>query len=414
MKKPVALLLIAALSLSVLSGCGSREEDPSEGRSSISEKIPEGDPYYKAPEKPASTEDEAGADEHEAPEDPGEDDSTPPSEGMIRSPLTHEWISGSLENQRPIAFMYPINIEAQPQYGLDNIDVFYEIMEEGDMSRQMAIMQDWKDIPKIGNVRSIRDYFVYTALEYDPIIVHYGGPELYVRTILTRDDVDNINGTGGILGEDYGAFFRENPNNVAQEHTAYTSGEKLLAAANAAGFSLTHRDKYFVPDHFVFASKAEPNTLKSYGSDAKNALELDFSEAYPTTKPTFTYNEKDHKYYRSIYGKPQCDAVSGNQLAFDNIIVQWTYYEVRDAKGYLAFRVHDLTHDGMLITRGKMLHITWQKTGDYEPTRYFDEAGNEIQLNQGRTMICVVQDDRSFLCNGRTVNPAAEYPNPAY
>ena len=47
------------------------------------------------------------------------------------SVLTGEPISSELAKQRPIAVMFPIDKEAQPQYGLSNVDVFYEISEEG-------------------------------------------------------------------------------------------------------------------------------------------------------------------------------------------------------------------------------------------------------------------------------------------
>ena len=75
------------------------------------------------------------------------------------SVLTGEPIDPKLAAQRPIAVMYPIDKEAQPQYGLSNVDVFYEIIEEGNMSRQMGIIQDWQNLERIGNIRSIRAYF---------------------------------------------------------------------------------------------------------------------------------------------------------------------------------------------------------------------------------------------------------------
>ena len=137
------------------------------------------------------------------------------------SVLTGEAIDPDLAKQRPIAVMFPIDKEAQPQYGLSNVDVFYEIIEEGNMSRQMGIIQDWQNLERIGNIRSIRSYFVYEALEWDPIIIHYGGPIDYTKDILTRADVDNINGVGGVLGSDYGCFYRV-PAWSTSEHTAYT------------------------------------------------------------------------------------------------------------------------------------------------------------------------------------------------
>lgn len=386
----MALLLTGiTASAALLSGCGSTETEDY----SIAETIPQNDT--------ASTEASTQTEEGKAPE------------GKVRSQLTNDWIDEELYDQRPIAVMYPINKEAMPQYGYDKIDIFYEILEEDGMSRQMAIMKDWKNLDKIGNIRSIRDYFVYAALEYDPIIVHFGGPVVYVKDILTRDDVQNINGVGGELGDSYDAFFRDNPDGRASEHTAYTSSDLLLKACDTAGFQLNYRDDVFSDykdqAHYQFTDASHKNTLDQYGDKAVDAKSLDFSDAFPHDTPTFEYNEDDHLYYRSIYGEPQVDGSTGTQLAFENILVQWTYYEVRDDNGYLAFQMHDNTHDGMFITEGKMIHVTWKKDSDYGPTKYYDDNGNEIKLNTGKTMVCVLEDDKPFEVDGATINPSANY-----
>lgn len=377
MKKLSVLFLIGLSSTMLLFGCGKDKEEKQE-TITITEGIASETQSEEPSEEEASTETE-------------EEESV---EGKVRNPLTNEWIDEELAGKRPIAVMYPINKEAMPQYGYDNIDVFYEILEEGKMSRQMAIMKDWENLEQIGNIRSIRDYFVYPALEYDSIIVHFGGPELYVTDILSRADVENINGTGGSkMGSDYGAFFRVPRSGVAQEHTAYTSGEKLQAAIEKAGFSKTYRDVY-KGDHFTFADAKSPNTLEN----GEAATKIDMSSCFPVTKPVLTYNEEDGLYYREIYGKPQVDAVTGNQLAFANVIVQNTYFEQRDPKGYLYFQMFDTTRDGYFFTQGKAIPITWKhsdKNGidsNYEPTKYYDKDGKEIVLNTGKTMIFIVED----------------------
>ena len=101
--------------------------------------------------------------------------------------------------------------------------------------------------------------------------------------------------------------------------------------------------------------------------------------------------------FRSEYGEPHVDAAFDNQqLAFKNVLVQFAYYEQRDDNGYLAFQVHDDTKDGYFFTNGRGIHVTWEKTADYEPTRYYDDNGNEIELNTGKTMICIVEDGDEF------------------
>ena len=100
----------------------------------------------------------------------------------------------------------------------------------------------------------------------------------------------------------------------------------------------------------------------------------------------------------SICQNEQVDAATKEQLAFANVIVQNTSYEVRDDHGYLYFQMHDTTKDGYYFTKGKVIHITWEKDGNngvtsnYTPTKYYDDNGDEITLNTGKTMIFIVKD----------------------
>lgn len=322
-----------------------------------------------------------------------------PEPVLPRSPLTGKVMDEELLKQRPLAVMYPINQQAQPQYGLDRVDVFYEIMEEGNMSRQMGIMQDWQDLDRIGNIRSIRSYFVFEALEWDPIILHFGGPVDYTGEILTREDVDNINGVGGVMGSDYGAYYRVPHDGVAIEHTAYTDSENVNEAIDRAGFEREHREEYYKEKHFTFAKDGEINTLEQY-PDAVDAYEIDMEGSYPVTRSALYYDEDDHLYYKTLYGNDQCDAVTGEQMAFTNIFIQrcdWTH--VTDDSAYLWFRIEEPREgidDGFYITNGKMIHVTWNKEDDYEPTLFYDDNGDEVVVNQGRTMIFIIRDDTDW------------------
>jgi hypothetical protein len=374
--------VLAGITASMLIGCGKSSDDAVVGISI--EKLEDVAPVVEATTE--VSEEVVNEDE-------------PPREGMVRSYFTNEWVDESVNTTRPLAVMYPINKEAQPQYGLSNVSVFYEIMEEGSMSRQMGIVQDWENLERIGNVRSIRDYFVYAALEYDPVIIHYGGPELYVSGILTGktrpnkvDDVDNLNGVGGkAMGPDYGAFFRV-PEGSTSEHTAFTDGSHVKAAIDKAGFSLTHRAEYFQEGpHFTFTGYSNPNTLDAY-ADAVEATDIDMSGCYPVTKSALTYDPEKEVYLKTLYGSAQKDAITGEQLAFANVVIQRTYHEVRDSNGYLAYQMHDKTRDGYYLTKGKMIHVTWEKTSDYEPTKYYDDNGEEVVFNTGKTMIFVIQE----------------------
>ncbi|MDE7207097.1 MAG: DUF3048 domain-containing protein [Lachnospiraceae bacterium] len=318
--------------------------------------------------------------------------------GLVRSVYTNEWISAQQAAIRPIAVMMPTDKIAQPSYGISNAKILYEIMEEGEISRQMAIIDDWTGLSKIGNVRSCRAYYLPEATEWDPILVHFGGV-VYMKDRITAPDINNISGAqqygvgGGSPGS--GAFFRTTDKKAP--HNAYTSASGIVNACAELGYPLNLREGVYNPKHFTFA--AGINTLEQYGAAAATANAIDLSQIYTYTKSAFVYNPADGLYYKSIHGKPQTDGLNGEQLKFANVIVQNTKWVKLDDKGYLAFQNIDNTEDGYYFTKGKCIHVTWQKMGDYMPTVYYDDFGNEIQLNEGKTYIAVAQKGRPVLYN---------------
>ncbi len=381
MKKMRVILLTAAISTAMLAGCGKKEEE-----------MPVAEPVIEeAAEDTTLEEIETDVEEDAA-------NTVKPPKGKRFSTLTGEVIGKKTYQTRPLAIMLPTDKAAQPQYGIGNAGVLYECMEEGDMSRQMAIIEKWQDIKTLGNVRSCRDYYVYWAMEWDPILVHFGGP-YYLASVTSRDDVHNITGcavnsTSSAPGSN--AFYRTSDKVVP--HNAYTSGEKLVAQCESLGYSLEHDWDVFMAEHFLY-NREGGNTLAN-ASGSFDATEISLSKAFPYTKSSLTYDPESGLYKKNLYEKSQIDGTTGEQLTFENVIVQFAHYEVRDAKGYLAFRDHDTTHDGYYITKGKAVHILWGKTGDFVPTRYYYDDLTQVDMNPGKTYIAVVQDDRSVNING--------------
>lgn len=317
------------------------------------------------------------------------------AEEQVRSVYTNELIPASQAALRPIAVMMPTDKAAQPSYGIGNAKVLYEIMEEGNISRQMAVIDNWQGLAKIGNIRSCRDYYIPEATEWDPILIHFGGV-FYMADRISAPDINNLSGTYeyGTGGERPGSghFFRSTDRKAP--HNAYISADGITKACQNLGYSLNVRPEYYNASHFTFAN--DVNTLEQYpGAIPGNVIDL--SEVFSYTKSYFTYNAADGLYYKNIHGKAQTDGLTGQQLTFSNIIIQNTNWSKRDAKGYLTFQNIDSTRDGYYFTKGRGIHITWKKTADYSPTKYYDDNGNEIQLNEGKTYIAVAQAGKNVL-----------------
>lgn len=380
MKRLQVLFLVALSSSLLLFGCGKSEETSS----------PVVDPIVEA--QPQATESVTVEETEE------EDTETPPAEGMVRSRLTNEWVDEEIAKTRPIAVMVP-NSKTASQYGLSDASVLYECNVEGSMTRLMALWEDWSNMDKIGNIRSCRDYYLYWAFEWDAIYIHYGGP-FYIDTLIAREDTQNINCI------DYSkASYRDSAKNSTDN--AFTSTANIKDAIEHYGYPTEYRDGYADEHHYQFASSSAPNTLEQY-SDAITANKIDMSPAYPVTNCYFIYNTETGLYdrYQHLSGDsdgPHIDLANNKQLAFKNILIQNTYFEVRDQKGYLAFQCHDTTRDGWFFTNGKGIHVTWEKTADYSATRYYDDDGNEIKLNTGKTMVCIVEDGDTFIVDDKTI-----------
>ncbi|MFI3213225.1 MAG: DUF3048 domain-containing protein [Eubacteriales bacterium] len=323
------------------------------------------------------------------------DGDVPPEEGMVRSTLTNEWVDEEVASLRPIAVMIPNDASTIPQYNISNADIIYECLVEGGITRLMAIFEDWTELERIGNIRSCRDYYVYWAFEWDSVYIHAGGP-FYIDEVIGRSDTNNINLLTAPSSVSYRSTDRSAPQNL------YVDGKDVYDEIVRLDYSLTAREDYVDETHFKFASASEPNLLESYGSDAVVAKTIDLSDAYPVTETVFTFNETDGLYYRSQDPSDgaHMDAATDTQLAFSNVLIQFTYHEVRDASGYLAFQCIDSTRDGWFFTEGKGIHVNWIKTSDYSATRYYDDDGNEIELNTGKTAICIVQDGDTFSYEG--------------
>ncbi|MBQ8527167.1 MAG: DUF3048 domain-containing protein [Lachnospiraceae bacterium] len=381
MKKMKVLLLTALSVACILSGCGNNAEETEVPETPVQEEVVENEPVVE--EIVTDQEPEAGE--------------TLPA-GKQRSSLTGEIIDESLWKQRPLAIMLPTDKAAQPQYGIGNAGVLYECMEEGDMSRQMAIIEDWHGIKTLGNVRSCRDYYVYWALEWDPILVHFGGP-FYLADVTKREDVLNITGcavNSTSTAPGCNAFYRTS--DKAVPHNAYTSGEGLVKECEKLGYGLEHNFDNFRAEHFVFATDAE-NTLEQ-AAGSFDAKEVSLAKAFPYTKSSLEYDEASGLYKKNLYEAPQCDGTTGEQLTYENVVIQFAHYEVRDAKGYLSFQCHDTTKDGYYITNGKAVHVVWGKKNDYSPTRFYYDDMTQVEFNPGKTFIAVVQNDRSVTIDG--------------
>lgn len=403
-KKIIAVLLAAACMMST--ACSKSTESPI-----IQEIEPESSSVAEAPSS-----EETVAEEPEAPVMITERNVV---NGQKQSYLTGEWKAESVVNRRPFAIMVPNNPPAMPQCGISKASIIYEAPVEGRITRLMCVVEDYDDLTYIGPIRSSRDYFVYEAMALDAIYCHWGLAVPYVADLINSSRVDNISQANTGVASPYTAAFARRQDRkssgYATEFTAYmwinaasTSGGKDAPDQSVKGYTAGVEDKGYGKTY------EESGRFAELGRDPQaylfaNDTVLEYAEYPDATKicpggtqsnkggygqnnATFTYNPEDHLYYRSQYGAAQIDELTGEQLAVTNIVFKVCYGEVRDDHDYLAFGVHG-TGDAYVFTNGKMIKATWKHESDYDANHYYDENGEEIVLNQGKTWFCNIWEE---------------------
>ena len=314
-------------------------------------------------------------------------------DGKIRSLLTGEWIPEIKSVNRPIAVMVNNKYEALPMSGIGSADVIYECPVEGRITRWMCIFENWEELDRIGSVRSCRQYFLDFAQEFNAIYCHFG-QVVYALPDLNSGEFDVLSGgTSGIKSPAGSMYDRISRPGKAKEHTLYAFPDKIPQDIEKKGYETILQDGY--RRKFLFARDGEVVTYEGYpdavmlqpgGTGGKNG--------FGGVKATFQYNEGDHLYYRSTYGSPHLDELTGKQLAVKNVIFQYCDGSVMDSKDYLSFATQAQKEKCIVFTEGKMIEGYWSNPGDLgTPARYYQEDGSEIVLNSGVTFICVVWKD---------------------
>ncbi|MFR2749815.1 DUF3048 domain-containing protein [Eubacterium ramulus] len=357
MKKAIAMILLGVMSLSLLTGCGKKEETPA-----VSD---------TAQETSISAPEEVPVSEPEIPAVP---------EGMARSYLTGEWIDETIANQRPLAVMLGNTKIATPQYGITDADVIYEAAVEGQETRLMAIFQDYANLEKVMSIRSCRHYYVHWALEFDAIYAHYGQAK-YAVEILSQDYVNNLSGLDGGVEK---VMYKRDSNRKAP-HNAYTTGEGIVAGIAYKGYETQHAADY--SGHYKFVEDDNQQLFLQGGSPAAVV-----EPGYLVNKPWFVFDSETGLYKRFQNGAAQTDGNNGKQVEVKNIIIQiceWNRMSSEDE--YLNMETMK-GGSGYYITNGTAIPVTWKKDSLQSPTRYYKEDGSEIPLNQGKTWVCVTED----------------------
>ena len=274
---------------------------------------------------------------------------------------------------RPYAIVVnntPVAVKVQT--GLNKAYIVYEIPTEGSTSRLMALYKDIEDDLTIGTIRSARHNFIDYALESDAIFIHYGWSHY------AKDD-ENAGSINFINGLFDAPFWRDNPENLASEHTAYTSIAKLKETIKSKGFKTE-------AEGTVLLNYNPEDVDLSENENAKQANKVNIKYGGYGNVTTFEYDATNKIYYRMEDNNYCIDHKTKEKVNTKNIIVQKINYSVCSDGKYWDLKTIG-SGEGYFITNGYAVPITWKKDSRKGKTKYYYKDGTEIEVSDGRTYI---------------------------
>lgn len=287
----------------------------------------------------------------------------------------------ALVNNRPIIISVENHPDARPQWGLCSSDIVMEMVAEGGITRMLLMYADKTGIPeKVGPVRSARHYFVELTAGFDAILIHCGG-STYAYDEFNKGYCDHIDHMAV-----NSCFTRDKSRNVAYEHTLFTTGSEVVQTIKDMEYREKLNDGYEKP--FLFYKKA----TKLSKENVCTKCSVSFSSAY---NYSYNYYDDEKLYYSSINGKPFCDS-DGNQQNFTNLIfIYTTITDLNDSKNRVTFDLN--SGHGVYISNGTYRDITWVKGSETDMLKFYDEDGNDLKLNPGRSYIGIIGSNREGL-----------------
>lgn len=291
------------------------------------------------------------------------------------NPLTGEGIRQDISMKRPTAVMINNIIQAQPQRGVSQADVIFEIPAEGGVTRMLAIFQDLEDIKSIGSIRSLRSYYLQIAQSYDAVLVHAGGSE-EAYTDLSKTGWDHIDGVMGNYTVD--PFYRDKSRmQNGSEHSLFATGNGLIDCIDSKEFRTEHEKGYIYGYSFSEDAETQCTSTADYAKVIFNSGK----------NTSFLYDKKTGLYTGYQFGERYQDD-GKTDLTFKNLLFLSAGMNVYDGVGRLSVDFED-GGTGYFICEGKSAEINWVKSSDEDGFTLTLKNGTPLDLGIGKSYIAI-------------------------
>jgi hypothetical protein len=301
---------------------------------------------------------------------------TPSASPVAVCPYTGEQLSDPSVLDRPaILVQVENNPVGRPTSGLNAADMVIEAPVEGDTTRFGPVYLCGEAPARIGPVRSARYYDVDLWRQLHEITFHFGAASK-VLSEFRSTGMPYVNGIEGVW-----PFFSRRGGKPAP-HNVYFDLEQAreMVAQGAFGDRVQRAgDPRAV---FTFDPDAELPSGRSVGSVTIHTNSF-WSFGW-------SWDGGGGHWLRLDSGAPAVDALSGDRLSADAVIVQRVTETVLptelDPGGYPRRRQHMVgTGTGILYADGKAFDVRWSRPADDAVTSWtYADSGDPVVLTPGR------------------------------
>ena len=293
---------------------------------------------------------------------------TVPGNGAV-FPLTGKPVDDAAHAHRPALVVKIDNAPtARPQAGLDAADLVYEEVVEGGVTRFLAVFHS-HDAPLVGPVRSVRPIDPAIVTPLGGLFAYSGGAPKF-QALIRKAPVHLVG-----FDEATAAYHRERgrkaPSNLM------TSTGALWARAEGEDPP---------PPLFQYVAPTDPPALLP-GERPIAGMRVALGER---TSADWAWDPGKKVWSRATNGTPHV-TTTGEQLGFENVVLQSTRYRVTNDRDVAGFKVPsaDISGSGtaLVLTGGRLVPGHWSKPSPSSPTVLTDDAGAPLRLTPGRTWI---------------------------
>jgi Protein of unknown function (DUF3048) N-terminal domain/Protein of unknown function (DUF3048) C-terminal domain len=290
-------------------------------------------------------------------------------------PLTGLPVTDPAAAARPSLIVKIDNSEptSRPQAGINNADVVYEERVEGGVTRFMAIYHSHDAMP-VGPVRSARtsDIGLFQPL-YRPLFAWSGANAIFEQRIREAGIVD--------IGAPVAPQFYSRAGDRRAPHN-------LMLNSTIDVWAGAYPEAVPPPSPlFAYRAVGEP---PGPGGGPLTGVRIVFAQEPGSAPVEYAWNGAGWARWQS--GTPHVDT-EGNQIAPENVIVQYTPYANSDTNDQFGVPIREAQTVGegeaLVLTGGVGYTARWVKPAANAPTQFLDGAGAPIRLTPGRTWVAL-------------------------